>query len=79
MKAYSTANLESGWIPSPTPAIFGDGMKGYRESLDADAIGSLGGSMDSGDFTDYYVNPYDLGYGHTVKFDRDLVGRDALE
>lgn len=27
-KAYSTANLESGWVPSPLPAIFsGDGTK----------------------------------------------------
>ncbi len=77
-KAYSTANLESGWIPSPTPAIFGDAMKGYREWLDAYALGSLGGSMDSDDITDYYVTPYDLGYGHIVKFDHDFIGSDAL-
>ncbi|NKQ51411.1 aminomethyl transferase family protein [Amycolatopsis sp. K13G38] len=78
-KAYSTANLESGWIPTAVPAIFGPEQKGYREWLAADALGSLGGSMDSLDITDYYVTPYDLGYGRTVRFDHDFLGREALE
>jgi vanillate/3-O-methylgallate O-demethylase len=78
-KAYSTSNLESGWIPTAVPAIFGPEMKGYREWLGADALGSLGGSMDSADITDYYVTPYDIGYGRTVKFDHDFLGREALE
>jgi len=78
-KAYATANLESGWIPRPPTAAFGDGEKQYREWLPAAAIGSLGGSMDSRDIRDYYVTPYDLGYGHLVKFDHDFLGREALE
>jgi len=78
-RAYSTANLESGWIPTTVPAIFGPQMADYREWLDASALGSLGGSMDSPDITDYYVTPYDIGYGHTVKFDHDFLGREALE
>ncbi|HJQ46971.1 MAG TPA: aminomethyl transferase family protein [Amycolatopsis sp.] len=78
-KAYSTANLESGWIPTAVPAIFGPEMRGYREWLGADALGSLGGSMDSADITDYYVTPYDIGYGRTVKFDHEFLGREALE
>jgi vanillate/3-O-methylgallate O-demethylase len=78
-KAYSTSNLESGWIPTAVPAIFGPEMRGYREWLDAGALGSLGGSMDSADITDYYVTPYDIGYGRTVKFDHDFLGREALE
>lgn len=78
-KAYSTANLESGWIPTVVPAIFGPEMRGYREWLDAASLGSLGGSMDSADITDYYVTPYDIGYGHMVKFDHDFLGREALE
>ena len=61
------------------PAIFGPELRGYREWLDADALGSLGGSMDSADITDYYVTPYDIGYGRTVKFDHDFLGREALE
>jgi vanillate/3-O-methylgallate O-demethylase len=77
-KAYSTANLESGWIPTVVPAIFGPEMTGYREWLGAGALGSLGGSMDSADITDYYVTPYDIGYDVTVRFDHDFLGRDAL-
>jgi glycine cleavage system aminomethyltransferase T len=61
------------------PAIFGPEMAGYREWLDAAALGSLGGSMDSADITDYYVTPYDLDYGRTVRFDHDFLGREALE
>jgi len=78
-KAYSTANLESGWIPTTVPAIFGPEMKAYREWLDASALGSLAGSMDSADITDYYVTPYDIGYGRTIRFDHDFYGREALE
>jgi glycine cleavage system aminomethyltransferase T len=78
-KAYATANLESGWIPTVVPAIFGPEMKAYREWLGAGSIGSLGGSMDSPDIADYYATPYDLGYGHLVKFDHDFLGRQALE
>jgi vanillate/3-O-methylgallate O-demethylase len=78
-KAYSTANLESGWIPTAVPAIFGPEMRGYREWLGADALGSLGGSMDSAEITDYYVTPYDIGYGRMVKFDHDFLGRTALQ
>lgn len=79
-KAYSTANLESGWIPSPLPAIFtGDDMREFREWRRAARAGSLGGSFASDDIADYYVTPYDVGYGRLVAFDHDFVGREALE
>ncbi|WP_324643556.1 aminomethyl transferase family protein [Pseudarthrobacter sp. LT1] len=79
-KGYSTANLESGWVPSPVPAVFTDEwLRGYREWLPASAAGSLGGSFDSADIEDYFVTPYELGYGRSVAFDHDFVGRDALE
>src|SRR4029078_1149849 len=33
-RAYATNTLESGWIPSPVPAIYtGDKLKAYREWL----------------------------------------------
>ena len=82
-RAYPTSCLESGWIPSPLPAIYaGEQMKGYRQWLKAtsyEATASLGGSFYSNDITDYYLTPYDLGYGPFVKFDHDFVGRQALE
>ncbi|HWW64791.1 MAG TPA: aminomethyl transferase family protein [Sphingomonadaceae bacterium] len=82
-RAYPSNTLESGWIPSPLPAIYtGDKLKAYREWLGDDsyeATGSLGGSFASANIEDYYVNPYELGYGPFVKFDHDFHGREALE
>jgi glycine cleavage system aminomethyltransferase T len=82
-RAYSSNTLESGWIPSPMPAIYsGEKMKAYRQWLPAngyEAIASLGGSFYSDNIDDYYLTPYDLGYGPIVKFDHDFVGREALE
>jgi syringate O-demethylase len=82
-RTYSSNTLESGWIPSPLPAVYsGDRMKAYREWLPAnsfEAIASLGGSFYSDDIRDYYLTPWDLGYGPVVKFDHDFVGREALE
>jgi syringate O-demethylase len=82
-RAYSSNTLESGWIPSPLPAIYtSPKMKAYREWLSAEtweAVGSLGGSFYSENIEDYYLTPYDLGYGASVKFDHDFVGREALE
>lgn len=82
-RAYPTSCLESGWIPSPLPAVYtGDDMRPYREWLGAtsyEAMASLGGSFVSPDITAYYLTPWDLGYGSIVKFDHDFIGRAALE
>jgi vanillate/3-O-methylgallate O-demethylase len=82
-RVYATNTLESGWIPCPLPAVFtGDELRAYREWLPAngyEATGSLGGSFYSDDIEDYYVTPYELGYGSFVKFDHDFIGREALE
>jgi glycine cleavage system aminomethyltransferase T len=42
-------------------------------------MASLGGSFYSNDISDYYLTPYDLGYGPFVKFDHDFIGRAPLE
>src|SRR6266446_2731799 len=82
-RAYPTNGLESGWIPSPLPAVYsGARMKPYREWLPGtsyEAMGSIGGSFVSSKIEDYYVTPYDMGYGPFVKFDHDFIGREALE
>jgi vanillate/3-O-methylgallate O-demethylase len=82
-RAYSTNTLESGWIPSPLPAIYtGDELKPYREWLSEnsyEATCSVGGSFVSDDIRDYYTNPYELGYGIYIKSDHDFVGRAAVE
>jgi vanillate/3-O-methylgallate O-demethylase len=82
-RVYATNTLESGWIPSPLPAVFtGDDMKSYRQWLPAEGYegtGSLGGSFYSDDVEDYYLTPHDLGYWPFVKFDHDFIGRETLE
>ncbi|CAN5227836.1 aminomethyltransferase family protein [soil metagenome] len=82
-RAYSSNTLESGWIPSPLPAIYSsEAERAYREWLPADsyeATNALAGSFVSTNIEDYYLNPWELGYGSFVKFDHDFIGRDALE
>jgi len=82
-RAYATNTMESGWIPSPMPAVYsGDKMKAFREWLPgggSEATASLSGSFVSDNIEDYYLTPWDLGYGGFVKFDHDFTGREALE
>ena len=82
-RAYASNTLESGWIPSPLPAVYSDErMKSFREWLPAnsyEATGSIAGSFVSDNIEDYYTTPYELGYGPFVKFDHDFIGREALE
>ena len=53
----------------------------YRRSLDfyMHEEESFPHGSQSEDIRDYYRNPYELGWGHMVKFDHDFVGREALE
>src|SRR5690606_2945254 len=65
------------------PAVYtGQALQGYREWLPAtafEAVSSLGGSFVSQRIEDYYLTPWDLGYGRLLKFDHDFIGRAALE
>jgi vanillate/3-O-methylgallate O-demethylase len=82
-RAYSSNTLESGWIPSPLPAVYtGNAMKKYREWLPAEGYegtASIGGSFVSDNIEDYYLTPFALGYGPFIKWDHDFIGREALE
>ena len=82
-RTYSSNTLESGWIPSPLPAIYtGEELADYRAWLTAnhyESKASVGGSYVPDSVEGYYLNPWDLGYGPFVKFDHDFVGRAALE
>jgi glycine cleavage system aminomethyltransferase T len=81
-RAYSSNTLESGWIPSPLPAVYtGEALRAYREWLPAkgyEGSASMGGSFNSDDIADYYFTPWDLGYGGYVNFEHEFIGRDAL-
>lgn len=82
-RAYPSNTLESGWIPSPLPAIYtGEEERTFREWLGADsyeATGTLAGSFVSENIEDYYLTPWELGYGSFIKFDHDFIGRSSLE
>ena len=81
-RAYSSNTLESGWIPSPLPAVYsGEKMKSYRQWLGAEsyeARASIGGSFVSRQIEDYYFTPWDMGYGSFIDFEHDFIGREAL-
>lgn len=81
--AYFSTVMESGWWAVPFSAVYSSPeLKGYREWLSdrsASARMALGGSYYASNVEDYYATPWDLNYGHIIKFDHDFVGREALE
>ena len=81
-KTYGTNNIDSGWVAAPTPAIFTAAeLRDYREHLPAHSSEGkipINGSYFSENIEDYYVNPFELGYGRFLTFDRDFHGRDGL-
>ncbi len=82
-KAYYTNGIESGWIPTPTPGIYdAPELQAYRDWLSLfsyEGQKPLHGSFFSNDIADYYVSPWELGYGKMVAFNHDFIGREALE
>jgi syringate O-demethylase len=84
-RAYSSNTLESGWLPSPLPAVYSGSdpmLRAYREWLSGksyEGMCSIGGSYVPDTIDGYYLTPWDIGYGHIVKYDHDFVGRQALE
>jgi glycine cleavage system aminomethyltransferase T len=81
--AYASASVESGWIPSPIPAVYSDPeLAEYRKWLPLFGIEGqrpLHGSYYSENIEDYYCSPFELGYGRSVAFNHDFIGREALE
>jgi vanillate/3-O-methylgallate O-demethylase len=80
--AYASASVESGWVPSPVPAIYSDPeLASYRAWLPLFGIEGqrpLNGSFFSENIEDYYVSPWELGYGRSISFNHDFIGREAL-
>ncbi|MFT4084098.1 MAG: hypothetical protein QM638_16090 [Nocardioides sp.] len=80
--SYPTASLGSGWIPSPTPAIYtDDSLTDYRRGVSLfsyEGQKALQGSFYSPAIEDYYCSPYELGYGRSISFNHDFIGREAL-
>lgn len=80
--AYYTNGIESGWIPTPTPGIYSDhALEDYRKFVSLfsyEGQKPIHGSFFSENMEDYYVSPYELGYGRSIAFNHDFIGREAL-
>ena len=61
----------------------GEQMKAYRAVAAGQRLRSRSprsaAASTPNNIEDYYLTPYDLGYGPFVKFDHDFIGREALE
>lgn len=81
--AYFTNALESGWIPQPLPGIYtSPALEDYRRYLGLFSFEGkfpIKGSYFSENIEDYYISPWELGYGRSISFNHDFIGREALE
>ena len=82
-KAYYSNGIESGWIPTPTPGIYTDpDLEDYRRFVPLfsyEGQKPIHGSFFSQNIEDYYISPYELGYGRSIKFNHEFIGRKARE
>ena len=80
--AYFTTGVASGWLATPVPAIYtSESTAKYREFVSLysyEGMNKLHGSFYSENVEDYYVSPYELGYGRSISFDHEFIGREAL-
>lgn len=82
--SYMSTVIESGWIGAITPAVYtSPELSEYREWLSENSVENYGmalvGSFAPESVEGFYSTPWDLGYGHMIKFDHDFVGRPAVE
>ena len=80
--AYASVATESGWVANTVPAIYtGAKMKafasGYRSAASRRTWRWRAATCPSGPRT--CTSPVGLGYGKSVKFDHEFIGREALE
>lgn len=66
------------------PAMYSPEMKPYLDEFTAAmpaaaSTFNLAGSFDADDISAWYRSPVELGWGKSVKFDHDFIGRAALE
>ncbi len=80
--AYLAGGTEGGYLPWAVPGIYTDpALEAYRRWLPARHLEGwtrLSGSLALPSVEDYYMTPYEFGYGHLIRFDHDFIGREAL-
>lgn len=82
-RAYYTVGVDSGWLATPVPGIYtSDALEEYRQFVSMfsyEGLMPLQGTFYSSRIEDYYRSPFELGYGRSISFNHDFVGRDALQ
>jgi vanillate/3-O-methylgallate O-demethylase len=80
--AYYTAGVVGGWLATPVPAVYTSAstadFRRYTSLFSYEGQQALHGSFYSDDVEDYYHSPYELGYGRSISFNHDFVGREAV-
>ncbi len=81
-RAYYASGVDSGWLATPVPGIYSSpeeqGFREFTSLFSYEGMNALQGSFYSPNIEDYYVNPYELGYGRSIHLNHDFVGREAL-
>lgn len=81
-RAYYSAGVDSGWMATPVPAVYTqndlEGFRQFTSLFSYEGMAPLHGSFYSPDIRDYYCTPYELGYGRSISFNHEFVGREAL-
>ena len=81
-RVYYTLGVDSGWLATPVPGIYEGpadaGFRAFTKVFSYEGMSALQGSYFSKNIEDYYVNPYELGYGRSINLDHEFTGRDAL-
>lgn len=81
-RAYYTVGVDSGWLATPVPAIYASPeLRGLREATSLysyEGMNPLQGTYYSPNIEDYFRSPFELGYGRSVSFNHEFIGRDAL-
>jgi vanillate/3-O-methylgallate O-demethylase len=81
-RVYYTLGVDSGWLATPLPGIYEGradaGFRSFTKVFSYEGMMALQGSYFSANISDYYVNPYELGYGRSINLDHEFTGRDAL-
>lgn len=79
-------HLESGTSQTDyVPAIYEEHTREYLEwlieqkGLETALRFRISGSFESNNIRDWYRSPYEQGWGGSMKFDHDFIGREALE
>ncbi|MFF0501795.1 hypothetical protein ACFYU5_35775 [Nocardia aobensis] len=81
-QAYYSVGVDSGWLPTPVAAIYTSSETAeFRRNTSVfsyEGMAPLRGSFYSSNIEDYYVNPYEIGYGRSISLEHDFMGREAL-